>query len=72
MKQTFLSAPVDMKWLFDTHLKSKQELRKEYKSAMIYGNEDCPERVELYKKKNPLVTDTPLELTLNGETGEYI
>jgi len=57
MKSTFINSVDDMSWLFDTHLKENKEFYPEYNSAILYGNEDCPEKIELYKKKNPLVGD---------------
>lgn len=50
----FLNTADDMKWLRDVHL---PRLSKKFKSAVIYGNEDYPEMIEVYEKRDPLVTD---------------
>jgi hypothetical protein len=66
-----LNKPADIDWLFDTHLKAYPKLRGEYKSFILYGNEDCPDKIELYKAQDPLVGDSFLEFTRN-EDGEYV
>jgi len=35
----------DMKWLADVHIKGADM----FACAIIYGNKDCPTRIELYK-----------------------
>jgi hypothetical protein len=42
----------------DVHLKGRA-LPFAPKSYIIYGNEDAPERVDLYATAEPLVTDAP-------------
>ncbi len=62
MKETFLDKPEDMRWLWETHLKSFPNIRFgkfELRSASIFGNEDCPSRIELYRKQIPLHTTKP-------------
>ena len=46
-----------VKWAFQTHVHKKDN--KRYKSAMLYGNEDAPERIEFFTKASPLYTDKP-------------
>jgi hypothetical protein len=55
-RQTFLSGDEDMTWLRDVHCPT---LPAEYHSAILYGNEDSPERIEAYLSPDPLVTDVP-------------
>ena len=50
-----IRSKTDMKWLREVHL---PKLPAKYKSAVIYGNEDSPEQIEVFVKKNPLVTDS--------------
>ena len=52
-----LDTDEDMKWLRDVHL---PRLQAKYKSAIIYGNEDAPDRIEVYAARAPVVTDEPL------------
>lgn len=58
MKQTMLNTPEDMDWLISVHMGNRKEL-KYFQSAVLYGNEDCPEKVELYADVDPLITDIP-------------
>lgn len=51
---TFINEPADMQWLADVHTKGEI-----YGSAMIHGNEDCPESVECWKDAEPNYDQTP-------------
>ena len=55
-RQTFLNSATDMKWLREVHL--PRVAAGTYKSAILYGSEGFPSRIELFKTKNPKVTDT--------------
>ena len=56
MKQIFLNTPEDCQWLRDTVLGGRGVM---FESFVLYGNEDCPEKVDLYPMAEPLVTDEP-------------
>lgn len=59
MKIQFLNDPSDCDWLRDTALKGcPLPSGYVFNSFVIYGNEDCPERVDLYESADPLYTDT--------------
>lgn len=45
--QSIVTTPEDCKWLRDTHLPKDAP---QFTRALIYGNEDSPERVELYNR----------------------
>jgi hypothetical protein len=62
MNQTFLNTKSDMEWLFSTHLANRFEF-KHFHSAILYGNEDCPEKVDLFFREEPLVSDEPHTIT---------
>ena len=53
---SFLNTKSDMNWLFEVHLKHRKD-RKQWHSARLTGNEDCPMEVDLYAAKNPVITD---------------
>jgi len=53
-RQTFLDTAEDMEWLREVHL---PKLPREYKSAMLHGNEDYPDKIVVYKSRNPSVYD---------------
>lgn len=55
----------DMRWLSNTHICTA--LRP--KSAVLWGNEDCPERVELYAQRNPEIADMPLAVYISDDFG---
>lgn len=46
MKQTLLQSAEDLEWLRDVHKVWVDACAV----AILYGNEDCPERVELFAK----------------------
>lgn len=52
MLQSFLNTKQDLIWLRDVHLKNVFYLQLDFVSAILYGNEDCPDRVELFKKNH--------------------
>lgn len=56
--ETFINTRSDMKWLSDVHFGGRLPTR--FKSAIIYGNEDWPNEIHLYTKKDPLHTDLPI------------
>ncbi|MDO8691481.1 MAG: hypothetical protein Q7R39_15990, partial [Dehalococcoidia bacterium] len=58
----FIEGEEDMDWLRDVHLHG---LDKKYKFAVLYGNEDWPERIEVYEKND--VNETPLVFTSDDE-----
>lgn len=57
MKETFINSDEDMTWLRDVHLPN---LPHSYKSAVIFGNEDYPDQIEVYEKRDPEVSDRPV------------
>ena len=53
----FLNTREDCQWLLNTHLGGRTDIM--FDSFVLYGNEDCPTKVELYVDSEPLVTDEP-------------
>lgn len=64
MKQEFTNKPRDMQWLRCTHLRrgnvrwldGKLNMAgpiRGFLSAIIYGNDDCPDRIDVYPFANP-------------------
>ena len=66
MATILINTAVDMEWLRDVHLKG---LGSEYQSAIINGNEDCPDTIEVYLNRAPLYTDEPIVFTLTPDGG---
>ena len=60
MTNQFLNDVEDIKWLFEVHLKDRPDLICQgFRSFVLYGNEDAPNRVDLYLDFDPLFTDIP-------------
>jgi hypothetical protein len=55
-EQFFINTATEMSWLRVAHL--PQVAAGTYKSAILYGGEWYPSRIELFKAKNPKATDT--------------
>ena len=54
MKQQAFDEKADLDWLFITHLKSWDDTptHQQCEVAIVYGNEDSPERVELLDRNH--------------------
>ncbi len=61
---TFLDSAEDMRWLKSVHKISA-------KSAILYGNEDAPTKVEAFRKRSPSVNDTPVVYEQN-DAGDLV
>jgi hypothetical protein len=59
MKEQLLNLPEDITWLFDTHLADYPLWYPRTKAFILYGNDDCPEMVDLYEQETPIITDQP-------------
>lgn len=51
----FMDSEGDVEWLKETHLKGREY--PPFASFTLYGTEDAPERVHLYRSPDPLNTD---------------
>jgi hypothetical protein len=74
MTTTFLNSSEDLQWLSETHLPS---LRIDACAAVIlHGNEDCPQRIEVYARNHYQCVPTVFELVGDGyqlvSQGEYV
>lgn len=56
----FFNDPSDVTWLRATHLKHLPH--KEFNSFILFGNEDCPDKIYLYSTFDPLCTTAPVEI----------
>ena len=66
MKQTFMNSPEDILWLLNTHL--KDWLPPPFKSFILYGNEDAPERLDLYASQDPNHNDPYVKVDLKEKS----
>lgn len=55
--RNFYNSANDIEWLFDVHVKGVKP-PVWVKSFVLFGNEDCPTKVELFDKAEPL-NDSP-------------
>ncbi len=73
MKQTFCNTQADCDWLRDTHLATKNWNNKltipDFKSFCIFGNEDCPREVLIYREDHPTIDDKPVRAMLMDNGG---
>jgi hypothetical protein len=63
---TLINKPEELRWLRQTHLPLGTPA---FRSAIIDGNEDCPDKVTLYANADPNVTDRPVA-TYRSEDGD--
>lgn len=69
MSVEFINSEDDMQWLYDVHLLG-MDANRVFRSAVIYGNEDSPDRIELFEDANPTVNDIPrIIIPTNNEEG---
>lgn len=54
----------DMEWLFRNHLKTFSPFGN---SAVLHGNMDCPEKIEVYDLANPSIHDKPRTFILTSD-----
>ena len=73
-KQLTINTVEDMTWLLDTYLPHVHEVYI-HGSAIIYGNEDFPDKIELYYDNNQNIEDqkrTFLHVTNDHEDYRFI
>ena len=56
--------PQDCTWLREVHLPADAP---EFRCFVLVGNEDCPNRVDLYEAADPEVTDAFVSYVANEE-----
>lgn len=56
MKTEFINDSEDMEWLLTVHLPLVERYFLKG-SAILVGNEDCPDQIRLYAAKEPKITD---------------
>lgn len=65
-----LTESSDFDWLFSTHLQAYDNLRERVVIAHITGNEDSPERVELFSVNHYLAV--PYAVFTQNEQGNLV
>lgn len=71
VRTIFLNDPDDVRWLNETHLKLLPPLV--FESFVLSGNNDSPERLDLYAMRKPEYNTRPvLVLVRDGITGELV
>ena len=51
MPETFLNTPADIRWLAETHAKGHDLTA--FRSCLLEGNEDAPNRLSFWHDSNP-------------------
>jgi hypothetical protein len=73
MKEIFLNSTEDCQWLRETALKDANLNNgpvPEFRSFCLFGNEDCPQKILVYRLRHPAVTDIPTRFDLM-DNGNY-
>ena len=52
-------------WAYEVHLHESDP--GDFDSAILFGNEDCPQRIEFYSLESPTIDDTPARVWVNPE-----
>lgn len=68
-RQQFLSGPADCQWLRETHLKAVPDVPT-FASFVLYGNEDCPDGLDLYGSADPFYRDPPIAIYRQDGNGD--
>lgn len=72
-RQVYLWHDEDLAWLREVHLEMMDAAdRDKIKSAVIFGNEDCPDTIHLYDKAWPTVHDKPFAEYHHNQEGDVI
>lgn len=76
--ESLINSPEDVRWLRETHLAApnlhnlKPADLPTFESALLTGNEDCPDAIALYADREPLFHDSPvMVLELHDVTRTY-
>ena len=64
----FINTADDMRWLREAHL---PQLSKQYRSAVLVGNEDSPDEIYVYRKHDPSINDTPTVFRQSRDGSRY-
>lgn len=70
MSSKFLNSADDVQWLKDTHLAGVAIPAPwpDFQSFLLYGNEDAPEKVELFLDDDPDIGDRYLRVTFEEDS----
>ena len=65
MQERYFDDAESREWVLDTHAKELTDKQKALIRAcvsafVLYGNEDCPDRIEFYSTNSPMYDDEPL------------
>ena len=66
--EKFLNSSEDCAWLREVHLPPAPD----FQSFLMWGNEDCPQMVKLYKGKDPNFKDKGTTYVNNPDGGQML
>jgi hypothetical protein len=63
--ETYLDDSESREWILETHAKAlpdawKSLIRRSCSAVILYGNDDCPYRIEFYGTNSPMSGETPM------------
>ena len=64
-RETFLDTGDDLAWALDVHCRAlsdneRAELRRYPRALILYGNEDCPEQIDIFSTSCPMNGEEPI------------
>lgn len=76
-RQTYLDDPDSRSWLLDVHCIDLSDWQKDLVSKsvsafILYGNEDFPDRIEIYGTNTPMNGEIPLFVLERDDDGDLV
>jgi hypothetical protein len=66
-KQQFMNEPEDCQWLWETKLGKREDLKPPiFESFLLFGNEDAPDKVQLFSEQDPTCDSPYREINFLG------
>jgi len=64
-RETYLDDSESREWILSTHARGlnddeKTIIRRCVSAFILYGNEDCPERIDFYSTNSPMNGEAPM------------
>jgi len=65
MQERYFDTSEDVHWAIDVHCTAlpeshRAELRRYPRALVLYGNEDCPEQIDIYSTSCPMNGEPPM------------
>jgi hypothetical protein len=76
-RETYLDDSEAREWILNTHAKAmpdgfKDLVRRCTSAFILYGNEDCPERIDFYATNSPMNGEEPMLTMRQSDNGSLV